>query len=1467
MKYRATIIISFFICCFTISAILPPEETNLPWIKSLLERLNYYQTNYQAEKIYLHTDRTFYKPGESIWFSAYLIDPMKPAFQAESQIIYVDLINPKGKVEKQLRLHVKDFHTNGDFLLGQDAPGGIYRLKAYTNLMREDNVLPFEKELQVQNIVYPNILMKLDFDLEAYGPGDEVIADIELRNLKDEPLSNLGFKFVAQINGKDLEIGKNMTDAEGKATVRFELPSNLQSNDGILNVMVDESGFTESVSRSIPIVLHHIDLQFFPEGGEMISGVKTQLAFKALNEFGKPADVSGIILDQKGKKVADFQSFHMGMGVFDFTPEKGETYSAQILKPVKSEKTYPLPEALSNGYQLNIHSQTRDYIDFSIYSSASEVVVLMGQSGGKIYEAHQVKCKKDKNYYRIPLKEFPAGVAQFTLFNRVGEPQAERLAFVNSHKQLTVEISTDKVNYLPREKIEVSIKVTDESGNPAPAQFSLAVVDDKNISFADDKQAHIMSSLLLSAELKGDIEEPNFYFDPEEPKAKPALDLVMMTHGWRRFQWQDIQKLSVDLPRNQKPEMLGEISGWILDQKDEPVPHAEIIVFEMAPVWQTRYVRADKYGYFQLGNMNGQSVSMQARTASGKTAKIMIPQSVYELISQGILQNKIAFPLTKEQKQELEKRRDEKILAEIQEIRKKQAENSPVESKKPLETRKVYDASPENIDMVQLDWDGENLALEEVVVVGYGTEKRSSIYASIINTGAEYANLTSVNGDFMQLLPGKIPGLEVAEFSGAPGAPARLWVRGAASMQNNTNPLFIVDGVPIGNNLDVTGTHGMNPVSMIPPDDISQIQIIRGPESTAIYGSRGANGVIVITTKHPNENLYGKVKDREPEVFSFYYPNQLISSARQFYVPQYSGEPAERRTDFRTTVYWNPAVKIDNTGEGKISFFNSDATTAFRIIAEGMNNEAVLGRAEKTYSVQMPFSLNSKIPAVLTSGDKFLLPVTLTNNTDQPINGNISFTLPENLIHSSSRKNIYSEPVELTANQSTTLYYETLVLDKPGEGELVMRFRSAGFHDEFTQKVSSVSRGFERMASISGKELNNQKKVKIQNLVKGSLTATFTAYPDGVSELMEGVAAILREPHGCFEQTSSSTYPNVLALNLMEDLDYDQPEVRKKARSLISKGYDRLIGFETSEKGYEWFGSTPAHSALSAYGLVEFQDMSKVYAQVDQTMIQRTRHYLLGRRTGKGGFKADGRGLDTFGHADQDIADAYITNALAQAGEKSIDIELDYTYESAKQSEDPYIMALAAHSLLIAGDKTKGEELLEMLYTKQAPGGGWVGKKHSVTRSTGNSLSVETTSIAILAMLKSDNTREDVLTKAVNYLVSQRSGGWFASTQGTIQALRALSEYMKRYYEEGEDGKIEISINGKKIASQMYAANSPQPIKIQGLEKYLGEGEFDIKIQFADTEKALPYSLDINWKVDVPPSDSRTVVDLRTEMV
>ena len=1386
---------------------------------------------------------------------------MKPAFKASSQVLYVDLINPKGKVEKQLRLKVADFNTFGDFVIGPDAPGGLYRLMAYTKLMKEEGDLPFEKELQVQQITYPNILMKLDYDLEAYGPGDEVLADVSLKNLKDEPLANVSFQFVAQLNGKGLTKGQSTTDTEGNAAVRFVLPKNLKTNDGLLNVIVSEGGYTESVSRSIPIVLHNIDLQFFPEGGELVSGVKTKLAFKALNEFGKPADVSGIILNKNGKEVTSFQSFHMGMGALDFTPEKGQTYTAQITKPVRIKKKYILPEAQSSVFQLNIQKQTENYVDFIIHSPVAEKVVIMGQLGGVAYEAHQVKCKEGKNTYRISLNEFPSGVAQFTLFDKMGIPRAERLAFVNAEKSLHVELSTDKETYLPREKVEVSIKVADESGKPVAANLSMAVVDDKNISFADDKQAHIMASLLLASDLKGEIEEPNFYFDGKEPKAKAALDLVMLTHGWRSFDWEQIRDLEIMPLAFQKPERVGEFSGWVFDNNDKPVPNAEILIMEMTPSWETRYIHADASGYFSLDNVNGQVITMQARTTKGKDARIMIPDALYKLISKGIINNHIAFPLTNEQTAALNKERKAKIVAEV---RKKRKQRELSKDRKDMLKKKVMVEEEEMADMIG-DWDGENLALQEVVVTGYAIEGKKALNAASV-VAIQKESIANINGNAVDFLQGRIAGVDITNFSGVPGAPNRVVVRGAASLQNNVNPLFIVDGVPIGNNQDALGVNGMNPVSMIPPGDINSIQVLKGPTASALYGARGSNGVIIINTKQANENLYGKVIERDAKVLSFYYPNQFLSGVRQFYSPQYQNVSGLNRNDFRTTVYWNPNIKTDKNGEAKINFYNSDATTAFRIITEGVGAGSLVGRREMTYSVQMPFSLNTKVPPILTAGDNFLLPVTLTNNSDQEINGKISFKLPENLVYTALQSRNHSEPVILAPNKSKTLYFQTRVLDNPGEGELILNFGGGGFVDMFNQKINTVSKGFNRIASISGKELTQKKKITIRNLVKGSLRARFVAYPDGTSELMDGVAAILREPHGCFEQTSSSTYPNILALNLMEEMNYDRPDVRKKARSLISKGYSRLTSFETSEKGYEWFGKAPAHTALSAYGLVEFEDMSKVYPQVDRSMVSRTRDYLLRRRTGRGGFKADGRGLDTFGHADQDIADAYITNALVQAGEEGLSIEIDHTYKSAKKSQDPYIMALAAHTLLLAGEQERGEEILNALYEVQSDQGGWTGKKHSVTRSMGSSLEVETTSIAILAMLVSEKINSTALTSAVKFLVSKRSGGWFASTQGTIQALKALSEYLKKFHEEADDGTVALYINGREVATTQYKANGFAPIIFNNLEEYLGEGEFEVEIEFTDTKVALPYSFDATWKVDVPPSDERTVVDLETEI-
>ncbi len=140
----------------------------------------------------------------------------------------------------------------------------------------------------------------------------------------------------------------------------------------------------------------------------------------------------------------------------------------------------------------------------------------------------------------MPVANFPIGVAQITLFDARGIARAERLSFVNKQKQLKISIETDKEKYLPREKVNMTIKVSDERGLPMPSYLSLSVVDDKLLSFADDKQGNILSSLLLEYDLKAKVEEPSFYFNAKETKADEALDNLLLTSGWRRFTWEQV---------------------------------------------------------------------------------------------------------------------------------------------------------------------------------------------------------------------------------------------------------------------------------------------------------------------------------------------------------------------------------------------------------------------------------------------------------------------------------------------------------------------------------------------------------------------------------------------------------------------------------------------------------------------------------------------------------------------------------------------------------------------------------------------------------------------------------------------------------------------------------------------------------------------------------------------------------------
>ncbi|MBK7938070.1 MAG: hypothetical protein IPJ82_13695 [Lewinellaceae bacterium] len=207
-------------------------------------------------------------------------------------------------------------------------PGGLYKIRAYTRWMQNTSEV-FERNLTLQKVVLPNLNLKLEFERKAFGPGDLAIARFDAYSLDNKPLANRKLDFTLSIGGKEFTTGEAQTDANGRAFVRFQLPEKLETSDGLLNIRIEHNGQQEAISRAVPIVLNKIDLQFFPEGGDAVAGLPCRMAFKALNEFGKPADVEGTVVNSRGEQVCAFSSYHDGMGAFDFIPKAGERYEAR----------------------------------------------------------------------------------------------------------------------------------------------------------------------------------------------------------------------------------------------------------------------------------------------------------------------------------------------------------------------------------------------------------------------------------------------------------------------------------------------------------------------------------------------------------------------------------------------------------------------------------------------------------------------------------------------------------------------------------------------------------------------------------------------------------------------------------------------------------------------------------------------------------------------------------------------------------------------------------------------------------------------------------------------------------------------------------------------------------------------------------------------------------------------------------
>jgi hypothetical protein len=592
---------------------------------------------------------------------------------------------------------------------------------------------------------------------------------------------------------------------------------------------------------------------------------------------------------------------------------------------------------------------------------------------------------------------------------------------------------------------------------------------------------------------------------------------------------------------------------------------------------------------------------------------------------------------------------------------------------------------------------------------------------------------------------------------------------------------------------------------------------------------------------------------------------------RVFPVPQYTRAYDGPRTDFRETVYWNAAVETNASGDAEVAFVTSDAVTSFRATAEGFSASGLAGGGQATFQSRLPLTLDARLPVEVTSGDTVRLPVTLANETDEPVEATLAAQF-------GTAFKLQGKPaasaIRIAPRDKQSLVFALDVVATDGSADVDIKLTARGLSDQIKRTIRVVPRGFPIEASASGTARRGPPARHVLDLagaLPGSIRASVTMYPSPVAAMAKGMEGMIREPGGCFEQTSSTNYPNIMILGYLNSTsEAADPALIQKTQGVLDRGYKLLTGYETKDKGYEWFGHSPGHEALTAYGLMEFADMAKVY-DVDRKMVERTADWLMSRRDQQGGFLRSAQALDSFGRAGPATTNAYIMWALAEAKRTgSLGKELAVQKTLGAETSDPYLLALAANTNLAAAPKAaESAAMVKRLAAMQGKDGSFQGAKETITMSGGESLVIETTSLAVLALIKAsaNSEYEPQIRAGVDWLNGKRGGyGAWGNTQATILGLKALTAYTEHARQMAAPGSATLVVNGKDAGTIRFDKGRRDALVWDDLASKLAPGENTIELRL-DSQAQLPYTIAIEYRSAQPRSSPRTKVALTTQLL
>lgn len=750
------------------------------------------------ERVHLHMDKSFYLPGDTIWFKAYVVDEANLPSKA-SGILYVELIDAKDSLINRLTLPVLNGISFGNAPVDIKNSKGLYRLRAYTRVM--DNASPASFFDQVVKI-----------------------------------------------------------------------------------------GDIEQIKNQITTI-QDLDIRFLPEGGNLLLGLPSRIAYKAVSNSGRGINISGKVLNSKGTEMCLIEGSYLGMGSFFLTPEEGITYKA-IITVNGAEREIELPTAQSSGYALSVSQ--RDTSELVIKSMCTKDLVAKGELKLSVHkngiELLSIPFTMDSQMARMKIEtaKLPQGIVQISLLAPNGQPVCERLAFIGQGRNNDVIKQNGLTTQYPKRgetKIELQMGI---NGKPAiNGSFSVSVTN-TDVSVPDlDNEPHILADLLLSQDLKGHIENPNRYFMDSSDSTRMHLDHLMLTQGWRKISWQ----------KEYSPEKTMRISGRVTDRKGA-VAAANVTLMRTGNEMGIEQTVTDSEGRFSfdleyagLGNFIVQAKSDQSKWLTVKLDSLpAIP-----ILPNSFVKNYLSDTLSFSSKEVMQKNAQKYLKQEGVKLKEVEIKGSKKldynDSGEPINSGHVFQVIlPKDLVHVEniMDYLARHLGGNGVIAMNdYGVMK--------------------------PMYPLHIKGMNTIKMM----------------------PIGVsINGFPVDEYFDL---------SALPVKEIEKIQVY-------LLGFPPHPSIMTIAMKDKNI-LYQNFRKGTPPGTA-YLKQEGYTISKAFYEVKYPLKKQSKEEDLRTTLYWAPNLIPDKNGKMSFSYFNGDLTGKHRIVVEGFDGQGNLFRKEWSYKVE-----------------------------------------------------------------------------------------------------------------------------------------------------------------------------------------------------------------------------------------------------------------------------------------------------------------------------------------------------------------------------------------------------------------------------------------------------------------------------------------------------------------------------------